>query len=127
MLNIGTTLELRRKVKEEYAASSLSTGTLRVFATPVMISFMEEASLKAVLPYLEDGQSTVGTLVNVEHVSPTPVGNEVRVVSTLTKIDRKKLVFEVRAYDEAGLIGQGIHERFIIDAKKFMDKVNAKQ
>jgi predicted thioesterase len=79
-----------------------------------------------VLPHLDEGQGTVGTLVNVSHVSATPIGMRVWCDSELVEVDRRRLVFSVKAYDEAGLIGEGTHERFIIDSAKFMEKLKAK-
>jgi predicted thioesterase len=80
-----------------------------------------------VSPLLEEGQSTVGTIVNVKHVAATPVGMEVSCESELIEIDRRRLVFNVKAYDECGLIGEGVHERFIIDVEKFMSRTNGKK
>ena len=78
------------------------------------------------LPYLDEGQGTVGTLVNVAHTSATPIGMRVWCDSELVEVDRRRLVFNVKAYDECGLIGEGTHERFIIDTAKFMEKIKAK-
>ena len=113
-------------VQENQTAKYLGSGDLAVFGTPYMIAFMENTARKSVQPYLEDTQGTVGTLVNVKHVAATPVGMEVRCESKLIEVDRKRLVFEVKCYDECGLIGEGLHERFIIDSQKFMQKANAK-
>ena len=113
-------------VAEEQTARHLGSGDLAVFGTPYMIALMEGTARCSVAPYLEETQGTVGTLVNVKHVAATPVGMEVRCESKLIEVDRKRLVFEVKAYDACGLIGEGIHERFIIDNQKFMQKANAK-
>ena len=113
-------------VDQTNTASSFLSGALDVFATPAMIALMESTALQSVQEYLEDGQGTVGTLVNVTHVAATPLGAVVRCESELAEIDRKRLVFQVSAYDGSGLIGSGIHERFIIDVEKFMEKVNGK-
>lgn len=125
-LKIGITGKKSLTVTEKLTAASMSSGTLPVLATPVMVALMEEVSKDCVMPYLTEGQSTVGTLVNVRHVSATPVGMEVSCEATLTEIDRRRLVFEVKAYDAAGVIGEGIHERFIVENEKFMAKADAK-
>jgi predicted thioesterase len=113
-------------VDEKNTAKSLRSGGLDVLATPIMVALMEEAALKSVRPYLEPGTDTVGTRLDVSHLSATPVGMKAWAVSELVEIDRRKLVFEVKAYDEAGLIGEGRHERFIVDIEKFTSKCAAK-
>ena len=113
-------------VTKEMTAEVMGSGTLPVYATPSMIAFMENTASKSVQAQLEDGQGTVGTLINVKHVSATPVGMEVTCETTLVEVDRKRLVFEVKAFDEAGLIGEGTHERFIIDNEKFLSKAQSK-
>lgn len=125
-LKTGITGKKSLTVTEKLTAASISSGTLPVLATPVMVALMEEVAKDCVMPYLAEGQSTVGTLVNVRHVSATPVGMEVSCEAALVEIDGRRLVFEVRAYDAAGVIGEGTHERFIVDNEKFMAKVDAK-
>lgn len=113
-------------VTPEQTAQHLGSGDLAVFGTPYMIALMESTARQSVQPHLEAHQGTVGTLVNVKHSAATPVGMEVRCESRLVEIDRRRLVFEVRAYDACGMIGEGIHERFIIDNERFMQKTNSK-
>lgn len=113
-------------VEKEQTAAAIGSGTLEVFATPFMVALMENTALKSVAPYLSDEQGTVGTLVNVKHTAATPVGMKVRCETELIEIDRRRLVFNVRAYDECGSIGEGTHERFIIDCGKFMKKAMEK-
>ena len=113
-------------VTEQQTAKYLGSGELAVFATPCMIALMENTAYKSVQPFLDPGQGTVGTLLNVKHLAATPVGMEVRCETRLIEIDRKRLVFEVEAFDACGLIGEGTHERFIIDNQKFMQKANGK-
>ena len=110
----------------ENTAAAVGSGALEVFSTPSMIALMEKASRELVQPYLEEGQSTVGTLVNVKHLSASPVGMTITCKTELVDIDRRRLVFHVECYDTAGLIGEGDHERFIIDEAKFMAKTNGK-
>ena len=109
----------------ERSAQSLGSGNVEVYATIMMIGLMEKTCLESVLPFLEEGQDTVGTAVNVSHCSATPVGMKVRCESELVEIDRRRLVFRVAAYDEKGLIGEGTHERFIIDKARFIQKTYA--
>ena len=111
---------------EERSALSIGSGNVRVFATVSMIGLMEKTCLDSVLPFLEPGQDTVGIHVNVSHCSATPVGMKVWCESELVEIDRRRLVFKVAAYDESGLIGEGTHERFIIDKDRFESKAASK-
>lgn len=113
-------------VAEQQTAKHLGSGELAVFATPCMIALMENTAYRSVQPFLEPGQGTVGTLLNVKHLAATPVGMEVRCETKLIEIDRKRLVFEVKAYDACGLIGEGLHERFIVDNQRFMQKAEGK-
>ncbi len=113
-------------VTESNTAEALGSGSLAVLATPAMIALMEKTSRLSVAQFLEEGQSTVGTLVNVKHLSASPIGMKVTCSTELVEIDRRRLVFHVECSDEKGIIGEGEHERFIIDEKKFMDKAAAK-
>lgn len=114
-------------VTEELTAMKIGSGLLPVYATPMMIALIENTAASSVQPYLEAGQGTVGIKVDVAHLSATPIGMRVRAESELTEVDRRRLVFTVRAWDEAGLIAEGTHERFVIDNEKFMRKAAAKQ
>jgi len=126
MLTIGISGRKDTVVSEENVASTVGSGLVPVFATPMMISLVECAAADSVQSYLEEGQTTVGTLVNMTHVSATPLGMKVWAKTILLAIDRKRLVFEVKAYDERGLIGEGMHERFIVDKDKFLARTNSK-
>ena len=127
MLEIGIKGNAESLVNEQNTAASMGSGNLEVFATPYMIALMEEASQRSVAPFLEEGQSTVGTKLSVSHDAATPLGMKVWAESLLTEIDGRRLVFEVRAFDECGPIGQGTHERFIIKKQRFLEKVEAKK
>lgn len=113
-------------VNEHNTAKFVGSGSLDVFATPSMVGLMEQAAQVSVAPYLEEGQGTVGTKLEITHDAATPLGMKVWAESELVEIDRRRLVFEVAAYDECGRIGGGRHERFIIDNAKFIAKANAK-
>lgn len=126
MLQIGMQKTIEFTVTEELTAEKVGSGTLPVLATPVMIARMEQAAWTAVAEGLEEGSGTVGTLMNVAHVSPSPLGMAVRCTAELTEVDGKKLVFHVAAYDTAGLIGEGTHERVIIQSERFLSKAEKK-
>ncbi len=110
-------------VTKENSASSYGSGLIDVFATPAMVALMENASYKAVEDYLPEGYSTVGINVNVNHTKATKIGLKVMAEATLIEIDRKKLTFEVIGKDEEGVIGKGLHTRYIINKEKFMENL----
>ena len=127
MLQTGIKGEAKEIVNEANCALTMKSGELKVYATPSMIALMEQAAYKSVSAELEEGKGTVGTLMNVSHISATPLGMEVTAKSQLVEIDRKRLVFKVEAFDECGKIGEGTHERFIIDDQAFQEKTDNKQ
>lgn len=122
MIKLGIKNRIESLSTKENSAETLGSGNVPVFATISMIGLMEKTCLESVLPFLEPGQDTVGTHVNVSHAKATPVGMKVWCESELIEIDRRRLVFRVTAYDEAGLIGEGTHERFIIEKERFIKK-----
>ncbi len=126
-LELGISATQKQLVTEAVTAKEMGSGELPVYATPSMIALMENTAYTSVSDCLEEGQGTVGTLMNVKHLSATPVGMEVTCETKLIEIDRKRLVFEVKAYDEKGCIGEGVHERFIIDNDKFLTKAESKK
>ena len=113
-------------VTDEVTAAAVGSGMLPVFATPSMIALMEKAAAESVAPQLDAGMTTVGTKLDVAHTAATPVGMTVRAETELTKIDGRRLIFTVRAFDELGEIGSGTHERFIVNAEKFLAKAEIK-
>ena len=127
MLEIGMTNKTLRTVVPEFTAAALKSGLLEVLATPIMIAWMEECCMECVQPQLDEGFGTVGTLVNVTHEAPTPVGGEVTISCFLRQVDGRRLVFAVEASDKGGIIGRGTHERFIEDGQKFQAKCDKKK
>ena len=113
-------------VNESNTAKVMGSGTLDVFATPALIALMEETCWRSVANELEEGCGTVGTLLEIKHTAPTPVGMKVTCESTLTEVDGRRLVFEVIARDAKGVVGEGKHERFVVQNEKFQVKANAK-
>ena len=126
-MEVGIKGKKERIIPYEQTAEYISSGLLPVFATPCMIQFMEETSRVSVEPYLAEGQSTVGTSVNIKHLASTFVGCKVTCESELVEIDRRRLVFNVKVYDDKELLGEGQHERFIIDNAKFIARLNDKK
>ncbi|MBQ3281095.1 MAG: thioesterase family protein [Eubacterium sp.] len=113
-------------VTKEITAKAMGSGELPVLATPAMVALIEEACWRSVADELNDGQGTVGTLLDIKHLSATPVGMRVACESELIGVEGRKLTFVVSVYDEAGLIGEGTHERFIVDNERFLAKAETK-
>lgn len=126
MLEVGIKGKQEVKVVESNTAAAMGSGLLQVFATPSMIALMEETAWRSVAEHLEEGSGTVGTELNVKHVAATPLGMTVRCESELIEVDGRRLVFNVAAYDEVGLVGEGTHERFIVNNEKFQSKADSK-
>lgn len=113
-------------VTQELTAKAIGSGELDVFATPAVIAMAEETAWKSVASELEPGQGTVGTRMDLKHIAATPVGMKVRCETTLTEINRRKLTFDIKVYDEVDMIAEGTHERFIVDNESFFAKASAK-
>lgn len=125
-LKVGMTAVIQKVVTEGDTAVQFGSGEVQVFATPMMIALMEKAALTAVDPSLGEGFATVGLNVNVSHTAATPVGMQVKAVAELLEIQGKKLLFKVEAYDEVEKIGEGTHERYIIELTKFLERTRKK-
>ena len=125
-MNVGDKFTLKITVTDNDTAKTVGSGTLAVLATPRMIALMEECAYKCIGNSLESGSTSVGTLMNVKHLSATPVGMNVSASAEITEIDGRRVAFKVEAYDAVGLIGEGIHERFIVLEEKFVSKTYSK-
>ena len=127
-MKIGDTFESRDIVSEKNVASAVGSGLLPVYSTPYMISLMENASSDYLARELPEGKGSVGVHIEVDHVSATPIGMEVRAVTEVIGISEngRTVDFRVEAYDEAGLIGKGLHTRAIITNERFMEKCRSK-
>ena len=126
MLEVGIRGQKETIVAKQNTAAGIGSGSLEVFSTPIMILLMEESCFMSVSDKLDEGFTTVGISVYVRHLSATPLGMKVEIKSELIKIDGRALTFKVEAYDEKGLIGEGIHERFIVNNEKFQAKTDSK-
>lgn len=124
MLEPGIIGKCNTVVTEQMTAESVGSGLLKVLATPSLIALAEKTANESVMPQLETGFGTVGISVNIKHTAPTPVGETIRAESELTEVDGRRLVFKIRVFDEIGLVGEGTHERFIINNEKFIGKMN---
>lgn len=122
-MKTGLTFTTTMQVVAETTAEYIGSGDLAVLATPAMCALMENAAMMAVAPHLEEGQTTVGTALNIEHLRATPIGKTVTATAVLTEVDGRKLSFNIAARDEKGIIGEGTHSRFVVDRERFMDKL----
>lgn len=125
-LKPGLTHRAETVVHKNNTAAAVGSGELLVFSTPMMIALMEETCATCVAPLLEEGMTTVGTKVDIVHTAATPLNMKVFCDCVLEEADGRKLIFRVKAYDERGLIGEGNHERFIVNAEKFQQKTDSK-
>ena len=121
-ITVGMKGEAATLVEREDTAKEVGSGDLLVYATPCMVALMEGAACEAIAGALSDTQTTVGTALNIEHVSATPVGLEVRAEAEVTAVEGKVLTCDVRAFDESGEIGKGTHKRVIVNSQKFLEK-----
>ncbi|MEG2677558.1 MAG: thioesterase family protein [Oscillospiraceae bacterium] len=122
MLSLGMKNEVARAVDGTNTAKAMGSGALDVFATPAMVALMEYTAYKSVEPFLEENQGTVGAMIEARHLSATPVGMAVVCKSELIEIERTRLRFEIEVSDSAGVVGTAVHDRFIIDNDRFMEK-----
>jgi len=125
-ITVGMKGEAWTDVEKEDTAQVVGSGSLLVYATPCMVALMEGAACEAIAEGLKEDQTTVGTALNIEHISATPVGLEVHAEAVVTAVDGKVITFDVKAFDEVGEIGHGTHKRVIVNSQKFLDKAYMK-
>ena len=126
MITVGMSAESSLVVEQEDTAAAWGSGTLPVLATPRMVLMIESTAMKCVAPEIGEGDTTVGTLVDVSHVSASPVGSEVRCRVEVVEVDRARIRFKVSVTDSKGDVGTGFHERFKVHTDKFMAKAASK-
>jgi fluoroacetyl-CoA thioesterase len=124
---LGTKGTFSMRAEPEHLANQFKDAMLpQVLATPVMVLMMENAALNAIRPYLEPGESAVGTAIDIRHLAATPVGHDVRAEAEVTKVDGKRVEFKVSARDEIEEIGNGTHRRMVINLRAFNERLAAK-
>ena len=123
MLKKGLTATARTVVSQENTALKMGSGDLEVFATPAMVALMEQAAMMAVAEVLDEGSTTVGTEMNCSHIKASKLGAQITATAVLTEVEGRKLIFTVGATDEQGIIGEGVHTRFVVDRARFMAKL----
>jgi len=122
-VNAGLEFTMEKIVRPEDSAARYDSGLVEVFSTPAMIALMEGTCYRCVMSVLPEGFTTVGVEVNIRHLKATPIGMSAKCEALLENVEGKRLEFSVKAWDEDGLIGEGRHVRFIIDEKKFTEKL----
>lgn len=125
-ISLGISAEISQRVENSMLALNIGSGSLEVLATPVMAMLMEKASCKCVSDFLENDETTVGTSLDLNHISATPEGMNVTVKSELIDINGREFVFKCEAFDDAGKIGDCIHKRFLVYGEKFTQKAKSK-
>lgn len=110
-------------VTPNITAKEMGSGDMPVLATPAMVAMMENAAMNAVAELLEDGETTVGSMINTTHARPSAIGAEITVTATLVAVDGRKLTFDVMAKDGENTIGEGEHVRFVVDRDRFLKKL----
>jgi predicted thioesterase len=123
----GMTHAMTFKVEEYHLATHLGSGTARVLATPWMIAFMERTAHQLVAQQLPEGYSSVGILVNIRHLAPSPLGSPIQVTAEVLSIEKNRVLLKLEAWDGVERIGDGTHERAIIEVARFLKRVAAKQ
>lgn len=123
MVEVGQSSTATVVVNESNIAKTMKSGSLDVFATPAMCALMEEAAQAAVQPHLENGEGTVGISLSISHDAPSPIGATITAKATVVAVEGRKISFHIEAHDGIGVIGQGTHDRFVINNEKFMAKV----
>ncbi len=123
---IGARATVTATVTERLTAKVMGSGSLPVLATPAVAALMEKAACEVLSDTLDDGITTVGTQISIEHLSASPIGAEISVTAVLTVIDGRKYCFDLTASDNAGLIAKGTHQRFAVKSERFLEKAAEK-
>lgn len=125
-ISVGMKGSASTVAEREDTAYEVGSGSLLVYATPCMVALMEGAACDAIAKALPEDKTSVGTELQISHISATPVGLEVRAEAEVTAMDGNTITFQVTAYDEAGKIGEGLHKRVVVTTQKFLDRTYSK-
>lgn len=123
ILEKGLSAQSRTTVAAANTAAEMGSGDMPVFATPALVALLENAAMRAVAEALPEGATTVGSEMNCSHIKPSGLGAEITATAVLTHVEGRKLTFNVGARDEEGLIGEGVHIRYVVDRERFLAKV----
>lgn len=125
-ITIGMNSTAETIVSAENLASTVGSGSLDVFATPMMTALMEKAAASAISGAMENDETTVGTMLSINHNSATPLGMKVKAFAEVIEVNGREITFKVTAEDDKGEVGSGTHKRFVVYGEKFMNKVKSK-
>ena len=123
ILEKGLSAQSRTTVAAAKTAAEMGSGDMPVFATPALVALLENAAMRAVAEALPEGATTVGSEMNCSHIKPSGLGAEITATAVLTRVEGRKLTFNVGARDEEGLIGEGVHVRYVVDRERFLAKI----
>ena len=123
MLEIGLKHQSVMRVTDGNTAEFIGSGDMAVLATPAMVALMENAAMLAVALKVEEGETTVGSMISTSHLKPSKIGNTISAIAELTEVDGRKLTFKISAYDGDTLIGEGEHVRYVVNREKFLSKL----
>lgn len=126
-ITVGLKGERAFVVEEKHTAYHLGSGGVHVFSTPSMVSLMEGAAVNAIDPLLPDGQMSVGIEISAKHLAATPIGKRVRAEAEVIDVDKRRVMFTIKAWDEHELIGEATHTRFIIDLDRYTQRLDEKK
>ena len=124
ILTTGAQAVLERRVGPEHC---IRRGQFEIFSTPNLVLLLEDAAMDALAPFLGEGQSSVGSKVQVAHTAPTLLGQTVRATATVTEVDRRRVVFSIRVEDDVEVIGTGTHERYLVDVARLEERLSGKR
>jgi fluoroacetyl-CoA thioesterase len=122
-IRAGMRIEAEQEVTQDRVAAHLGSGSLQVYATPAMVTFIEHTCRALIEPLLPPGQTTVGTFIELEHMAPTPLGAQVRIEASVIEVEGRRVAFQAQVWDAEEQIGQARHDRFIIDEARFLERV----
>lgn len=125
-ITVGQSATVRTLVEREDTAQEVGSGSLLVYATPCMVALMEGAACEAIAEAIPEEKTTVGTHLQIDHISATPVGLEIWATAEVTAVEGNTITFSIQAFDETGKIGEGIHKRVVVNTQRFLDKAYAK-
>lgn len=123
---LNTKMKSEQNVDASKTAAAVGSGTAKVFATPMMIALMENAALKCLDQFLDEGETSVGTYISTTHIAATPMEMDVYAIAEIVGADGRKIDFNVTAYDKCGVIGEAKHSRVVVYGEKFENKANEK-
>lgn len=125
-ITIGSVLTKELTVTDDLLACHVGSGIVQVYATPMMIALMENTACECLNPFLDEGETSVGVMMNTTHDAATPAGMKVHVTAEIIAVDRKKVSFSIIAEDEKDVIGKASHDRFVVNKEKFESKAQSK-